>query len=313
MQQRSYGNKGIVLNYEISSLQVEVIEGSLLGDGHLSKTKIGRNGVATTNSRFCEQHSMAQLEWLTWKHDKLKPLSAKQPRKYEVPGRVKKNGKIVNDYCKTLSSCSFKTKVNVHLTNLEREWYLRNSDGQYILNDKRYRQKCIPKNFELSPMKLAIWYLDDGSLAKPSRGNSFVTLNSQSFSLDDCEFLKTCLQQMGLTASIHASRAIRVSAKNTQHFLSIVKSALSDLPDCMRYKLDAKYNEIWFAECGWYRYPKAKRYSVTYLKSRKKWWARLSNPFLHVGHFSNEMEATIAAKKAKNNREYWEGTKCKLK
>lgn len=97
----------------------------MLGDGCLTKV------VRKQNSGFAEMHSESQLGWLTWKKDKLMPLSRKIHLKTTI-GRKNIYGKVMADPTKSYNSCSLNTCKHPFLTELERKWYKRDENGNYI-------------------------------------------------------------------------------------------------------------------------------------------------------------------------------------
>lgn len=220
---------------QFSYEQMQIIIGSLLGDGSLDL--VGKHGKA--NSKYAENHSIKQLQWLEWKAEKLKPFST-EISTHVKDGRKKVDGKIINDPTKKLISCRLETVVHPAFTQLEKEWYLRDADNNYILDINSRRMKKLPDNLILTPDIISVWFFDDGSNnAKEKQA----TLNTQSFSRADCEILIQKLKSVGLNFGI---------AKNRNHFILITKaSSYLELKNmvseklicqCLSYKTDlSKY------------------------------------------------------------------------
>lgn len=208
----------------LSDVQMQVIIGSLLGDGCLEKVcKIGRN------SRFTEGHGLLQKEWLQWKQNIL--------------------GDWVSNftYLKSKDRESYRLKTIVHpkFNDLENQWYQRDEFGNYILKkvSKRFhRIKIVPKNLTLTPLSLAVWYLDDGYNQINHSGCIISTLGFvlseieflidkiKSFNIENCHPLKQDKQGQGYV--------IRIGKSSYNDFIELIKKSIADIPQCMQYKIN---------------------------------------------------------------------------
>jgi recombination protein RecA len=120
----------------LSDQQWQVILGGLMGDGHLAPNTRGRNGV-----RYRMGHAAKQAEYLDWKASLLGNIP--QARS------VRPNG-----------------SVHVDLTPLPELGELR--EVMYWGDGKKHVTDDVIK--ALSPLSLAIWYMDDGSFTLRSKG-----------------------------------------------------------------------------------------------------------------------------------------------
>ncbi len=120
----------------LSEQQFQVVLGSLMGDGNLSPNRRDRNGV-----RFRMGHSAKQVEYLQWKTDLL--------------GNIKHS---VRENAKGSRFVDFTPLPE--LGELRRAVYL--GDGKKFLSDDYLKA--------LTPLALAIWYMDDGSFTVRSKG-----------------------------------------------------------------------------------------------------------------------------------------------
>lgn len=138
--------------------QRQVLFGSLLGDGGLS---INKNG---DSCRFYESHGIDQLDYLRWKQRVLTPFS----------GRIRDDDKVLEDgrvaRCKRFHTCFHPAFVS--------SWRMFYEDGED-------NAKHLPEGFEreLSPLALAVWYMDDGHLADKTVDGVFTIANG--FGPDD--------------------------------------------------------------------------------------------------------------------------------
>ena len=122
--------------HRLSEQQFQVVLGSLMGDGNLSPNRRGRNGV-----RLRLGHGAAQHDYLDWKTSLLANI--------EHSERVDARGAKLVDFTPL-----------PELGELQRAVYL--GDGKKLLSEEFLKA--------LTPLALAIWYMDDGSFSLRSKG-----------------------------------------------------------------------------------------------------------------------------------------------
>jgi recombination protein RecA len=122
--------------HRLSDQQFQVVLGSLMGDGNLSPSRRDRNGV-----RFRLGHGAKQAEYLGWK------IALMSNIKHSVSENVK--GARFVDFTPL-----------PELAELRRAVYL--GDGKKFLSEEYLKT--------LTPLALAIWYMDDGSFTVRSKG-----------------------------------------------------------------------------------------------------------------------------------------------
>ncbi len=159
---------------DLSAYQRELIFGSLLGDGTL--TNISDNA----NSAFkkLQKHE----EHVSWLAKELSPYSREkiyEGKRVTMP--VRQVGKVVN-VASDSSARYYVMRTIAHpvFTSMRRIWY--NEDGL----------KVVPRNLTLTPLILAIWYVDDGSTYYKGRT---CDLSTHCFTMADVEFLRDVLQK----------------------------------------------------------------------------------------------------------------------
>lgn len=174
-----YGIKKIGGNYskriknekDLSQTAKEIIIGSVLGDGH-----IGFFGD------YREKHSPVQYNYLKWKASFFEELWTDTSFKYDET-IDKRSGSLIKSH-------SFRTKVHSYFAYLRKLFY-KNNNGKYT--------KVIPDNIVdlLTPLSLAVWYMDDGCTSWPYRNGKKISTNSRakavfctdSFSDEEVELL----------------------------------------------------------------------------------------------------------------------------
>lgn len=188
---------------EFTELQKQVIIGSLLGDGSLHKPK---NGV---NYHFSVAHCAKQKEYLEYKRQLLYPFASE----IDIYSRHDKR------YDHIYTSHRFSTKSHPYLTELEKLFYTN-------------RVKKIPLVLieQMEPIALAVWYLDDGNVAKRTH-----QIASVCFEFDElkeaCEIISA---KFDLKCYPQESRRTFIASESNEKFISIIEPFT---PTSMRYKL----------------------------------------------------------------------------
>ena len=98
------------------------------------------------------------------------------------------------------------------------------------------RRKVIPADLELTPLSMAVWFMDDGSRkSSQCRG---LYLNTQSFSASEVEMLQAVMRRdVGVETSVRQQRdglQIYIPAPSAPEMGSFISKEI--LPS-MRYKL----------------------------------------------------------------------------
>lgn len=189
-----------------SARQKEIALGSLLGDAYLRPSG---NSYSLSFS-----HGEKQLAYLEWK-------------RAEFANFVTQEGfyKSVRDFHGNAPTYSFGTISHPDLKELRALCY---PDGT-----KRVSRAWLEL---LTPLSLAVWYLDDGS--RNARYGTLV-LCTNSFPLDEHVLMAEYFRdRCGLDVKIEPRRngqyCLRVNASQAGRFLSLISP---HVPDCMNYKL----------------------------------------------------------------------------
>lgn len=127
--------------------QKEIILGIILGDGYINK-----------QGNLKVSHSKKQFAYIYWLHHKLSPLT------FSLKENIKTN------------SFSFTTKSLDFLKQLRKELYVNGK--------KKITKKILEK---LTPLSLAVWFMDDGSINESKSNN---TLHTEEFAYEDKILIK---------------------------------------------------------------------------------------------------------------------------
>ena len=169
----------------LTSLQRELIIGSLLGDGHLRlhRGKVVFEFLQTARRRF----------YVEWKHRILKDIAC--PKIY--------HSKNDREYYKIV------TRTHFELMELYRLFY---HEGR----------KVVPENIKelLTPFVIAVWFMDDGSKSRDA-----VYFNTQGFSLKDQFRLIKALRKFHLIFNLNRDGdyyRLRLLKRHNRRFTEIV-------------------------------------------------------------------------------------------
>lgn len=186
----------------LNNFQKQIIIGSILGDGCVSKHS--EKGAYLSFS-----HSIKQKEYFYWKKAYLDPF-------------------INNDYLTKDNCIQCKTIVHKELNKYLNLFYTKD------------RIKIIPKNIDLylSPLALAIWIMDDGNL----NAGVNMRIATMSFTYEENELLKNALKSVfDLNAKVMGFKyrdkqywQITLNKFNTAKLSNIVRPYIIE---SMKYKI----------------------------------------------------------------------------
>jgi hypothetical protein len=180
----------------LSEAQRSIITGSLLGDGTM---RCRANALLEIN------HSVHQKSYVDWKYSQLSDLVLTPPKSRQG------NGNRI--------AYRFLTRSSPLLTPFYWDFYVGG-------------RKRIP-HVELTPLTMAIWFMDDGCKSRRA-----VYLNTQQFSLSSQLLLiEMLVEQWDIKATLNKDRIysrIRVSVDGTLKLLKLIDAFI--LPE-LRYKL----------------------------------------------------------------------------
>ena len=166
--------------------QKSILIGCLLGDGAMRKKK---NALLEIN------HCLAQKSLVDWKFSKFKELVR------TLPKSRKGNGKRI--------AYRFVTRSLPELTPFYDKFFAS-------------KKKRIPIDLDLTPLALAIWFMDDGS-----KTYSSVYLNTQQFSKDEqLNLIYALKKQFGIDSTLNKDKTyfrIRIKTRSIVEFINLVE------------------------------------------------------------------------------------------
>jgi recombination protein RecA len=184
----------------LSSTQHDILVGSLLGDGTLRKQGTRTNALLEVN------HAMQFKEYVDWKWQQFRHYVRTPPKSRNG------NGKRIA-YRFTTQSLPVFTEYH--------QWFYRD------------RKKRVPKDIILTPLALAVWFMDDGT-----KSRSACYLNTQQFTIEEQQYLQHLLAQtFGIHSTLNRDKhyyRIRITSRATRTLHDVVRPHI--LP-CFCYKL----------------------------------------------------------------------------
>lgn len=187
-------------NKKLSEEEYQIILGSFLGDGS-ARIELDRAGY-TTN------HSLKQKEYVDWLKNKLKRLVRTEPRVY-------KNG-------------GWGT-LNYSFGTLGHPQILEIAEKLYINGRKTVTREYLDK---LSPLGLAVWWMDDGSESG--------MLSTHSFSKEENEIIvKYLKEKWGIDSYIaeDTDKNLYFIKLRNWHINKLRNIIKKHVPECMKYKI----------------------------------------------------------------------------
>lgn len=192
----------------MSTLEEQVIDGTILSDANLSIPRGGENAVY-----LIALSGREHLDWLYYIKDALEALDVVvTPSCPRVHVRIGPTGKPY-DYC------CLQTRVSSFLTHQFYRWY---RDGK----------KEVPRDLFLTPVSLANWFMGDGTSPEGTRGikTSFAT---HGFPASSIELLEHLLSGLGFHVS-STKVGIYLYQDGVDNFMKLVEPFV--LPS-YRYKI----------------------------------------------------------------------------
>lgn len=232
----------------------EILLGSLLGDGSLKIHKPYKN------ARFAFRHSVTQEEYFFWKVREMSEIASE----HNV-WRQSKDGK---DGFGT-EKLRFQSLALPVLTEL---YHLTHKQHKF-----RMRRKWLN---QLTPLSLAVWWFDDGSLIADSRQGVFCT---DGFEFEQVQILDRYMKKVwGIATTIsrikqtEQHRLYLRSTESVQKFLRIILPHVpvaSMLPKVLMLYNDSELQQRWISEVE-ARVPFSREVIEYHLAVKRQKWKR---------------------------------------
>ena len=205
----------MINNIPLSQEQQQLVLGSLLGDGYCNRKR--------QIIKFCQCEK--QKEYLEYKYSFFNSDEV-----YGIYKREYKEGYIGYSF---------------EFPNIKHKYdTLYSYIGKYLYSNEG-RKKISPSYLkELSPLGLAIWWMDDGSLCN-SKGNRWGKLCTECFNYEEHILLQKYFKEkwnidVKITKEKDKYYFINFNATALRKLISIIYKYVLEVP-CMVYKIDMDY------------------------------------------------------------------------
>lgn len=202
---------------KLTDRQLAIIYGALLGDAYIAKLDYGY----ATYYRFEVEHSVEDSEYVYWLYDELKDIFNVGPRLRERHSNL--DGRGIKS-----KSLSLYSKMDDFFRELREEIYVDN-------------RKAITAGWleKLTPLSLAVWYMDDGSY---HINRNTVEISTYSFTLEEHHLIRDYLRDV---YDINISIARRGKGKRKCYYvyfpreeaIKLLKIVSPYILPCMQRKL----------------------------------------------------------------------------
>jgi hypothetical protein len=163
---------------KLTQEQKQFLDGLMLGDGCI---QYGSKGALYP--RLAVSRQIIDREYLFWQYNVFNEFYGTEPKFYKrYHNRVKK---FYYGY-------STITKSGKLFLDFHSKWY-------------KNGKKVIPRDVELTPLTMLIWFLDDGCVVKSSKSGLTLKISTDGFSKKDVKFLADKLSSL-LTTKINVYR-----------------------------------------------------------------------------------------------------------
>lgn len=187
--------------------QQQILIGLMLGDGHLERQK------GALSARLKIEHSMNQAAYVDWKFSEWRDWVLTPPKQRQRRNRL---GTV---------------STNIGFTTVGHDAF-----EQVRVRFYRDRRKVIPEDLQLTPLSMAVWFMDDGS--RKSRQCRGLYLNTQSFTSSEVRLLQEVMRRdVGVETSVRQQLdgpQIYVPSSSVGDMVRFIEKEV--LP-CIRYKL----------------------------------------------------------------------------
>lgn len=184
------------LRLVLTDRQVEILVGSLLGDAYIDR-----------KGKIQLEQSDKQKEYLFWKYSELKNLAYNNPPK-RVQRLDARNGKTY---------CSYRFWLRQYF----RPWRNIFYSG---------KTKIFPEKLVLTPLSIAVWYMDDGCYS-----DKRCTISTDDFSHECIEKIQNILKKtFDIETFIRSNNKLGIRAKDQEKFFSLIRQYVHP---SMHYKI----------------------------------------------------------------------------
>ena len=227
----------------LTARQLEIVNGSLLGDGCIYTNFINplcKLQIIQSKFDFIGEDKKSYLNFFGKEFIDIG---------FSIIASTAKSSGMIKEISgdRIYHRYTFYTRVNPVWNQIEKNWYVPRQHHHYK------RRKIVPNDLKLTPLSLCIWYMDDG--CNGGKHGSNATISTNGFTIEECDFLCSRLKEdLSINASIQYDSVkqpsgerkryptIFIGCKSYFHFMEIIRPHIEW--DCFKYKIDtSKYTK----------------------------------------------------------------------
>lgn len=183
------------LSLMITERQRDIIVGSILGDAYIYPL-----------GKIQFEQSDKQYDYILWKFTELENLA------YSQPSQI----------------CRHHSRAGIDYVSYR--FWLRQYFRPWRTIFYQDNKKVIPQSLRLTPLMVAVWYMDDGSFSDKT-----CVISTDSFSFDSVHLIQLLFkQQYGIETLIRSNGKLLIRAQSTELFSFLIKNHIHE---SMLYKL----------------------------------------------------------------------------
>lgn len=202
--------------FRFSEEENEILNGCLLGDGHLTKP-VGKS------SQFTYCSSEYEHVYFVYSHLKRFIVNECVDGPLEYTFYDKRTNKNYTRY-------SIRTQSNISFYNLRQKWYPRGV-------------KIIPTTVDFTPTTLLFWYIGDGGLIK-GQYYQYLKLSTNAFSEEDLDFVQSKLKCFEPKIYGESQKLLYIPRHRIRKFLDMIGPC-----PVLCYKHKWEYDEYKYEGC----------------------------------------------------------------
>jgi len=191
----------------LNPVQEQILLGKILGDGYLH---VSKNTAAIEFG-----HTIKHDKYIEWTHSGL--------------GSISKN----------IHKCVSGYGTNMQQASTIYSWFIKNKFESFYKNGKKIIPKWVIDS--ITPIALAFWYMDDGSLGHHEDQEDRAHFAVCNFTEEDCDTLLLGLKRFNIIGTYYKSQKysrIRLNADEAEKLFLLIAPYI---PKCMQYKLPERY------------------------------------------------------------------------
>jgi hypothetical protein len=223
-------------NPKLDEYFYEVMDGLLIGDGHLNIQNDCKNVM------FEISQTEKRSEFIYWIVDFFD--------KYNIEYRLYKKDGYKRDYIKKNGKSGY---VYPQLKIRTKRYKLFNSIYHKHYNGKG---RLIPEDIKLTPLQLAIWYMSDGDLKYDKRSGSYqIRIATHRYYIDDLKWLVDEINKLyGIKFNIYRecknkeNCGYRLATGKKYQVYKFCKLIEPYMCNCFKYKIECLNDEQWLSK-----------------------------------------------------------------